>query len=125
MDATPPFDSYWQALWGRLLQDQQRLYAIQYATFSEYRARKLLALKDSEGLFYLIDSDRSARRLSFELAWATFTDEVLDLYEAGLAREDEPYVAGLEVALACQRGHHPLVDLPAVASLLEIRTALK
>lgn len=118
MKSQVEYEGYWAALWHRLLADQSRLYDIQQADFSGWRARKLLALRDSERVFYEVDDHRSAKRMAFDSAWLLFTDELVQLYLAAARRSDEPYAAGLAVALACQRGHHPEADPPPMDFLI-------
>lgn len=118
MESRTAYESYWAALWHRLLADQSRLYDLQQTSFSDWRARKLLALRDSEGIFYQVDDHRSAKRMAFDAAWLLFTDEMVDLYLEAARRSDEPYAAGLEVALACQRGHHPEADPLPIEQLI-------
>lgn len=118
---TSEVDFPWHELYDRLIAGQQKLYSIQYDNYSDWRARKLLGLRDSETIFHELEGKRLAEELTYGFTWNLFTDELVDLYVAAHERADEPYGIGLALALEYQRGWGPAVDALPLPELVKPR----
>lgn len=116
MTDLPAYEQYWASLWDRLMERQAHLHGIQNDTFSDWRARKLEGLHHSEYVFYEVDRASATG----QEAWTAFTGEVSVLYVNAVKSHNDAYAAGLELALACQRGFHPLADPMATEELLKL-----
>lgn len=113
------FSEPWQDLLKRIMSGQDRLYSIQQDGYSEWRARKLLGLRDSEATFYAVEQNWLSPTLDHAAAWRSFTDELVTLYVEAHRREDEPYGLGLALALEYQRGFAPEIDAAPLPQLVK------